>query len=51
MGERVTARDVREFYGAMAAGGAPHGMLFTTGNTQQRVDYHLQHSHGRADEK
>lgn len=29
--ERVTAREVREFYGAMTAGGAPHGILLTTG--------------------
>ncbi|MEZ0255739.1 MAG: restriction endonuclease [Chthoniobacter sp.] len=28
---RVTAREAREFYGAMAAGGAPHGILVTTG--------------------
>lgn len=28
---RVTGREVREFYGALAAGGAPHGILVTTG--------------------
>jgi restriction system protein len=28
---RVTAREVRDFYGAMAAGGAPHGILVTMG--------------------
>jgi restriction system protein len=29
--EHVTEREVREFYGAMAAGGVPRGMLVTTG--------------------
>ncbi|MEI9898279.1 MAG: restriction endonuclease [Chthoniobacter sp.] len=28
---RVSSREMREFYGAMAAGGAPHGILVTTG--------------------
>jgi restriction system protein len=28
---RVSSREIREFYGAMAAGGAPHGILVTTG--------------------
>lgn len=28
---RVTGREVRDFYSAMAAGGAPHGILVTTG--------------------
>jgi hypothetical protein len=28
---RVTAREVRDFYGAMAAGGAPHGIFVTMG--------------------
>jgi restriction system protein len=38
--ERVTAREVREFYGAMAAGGAPHGIVVTTGIfTPDAVDF------------
>lgn len=38
--ERVTAREAREFYGAMAAGGAPHGVLVTTGIfTPDAVDF------------
>lgn len=37
---RVTAREAREFYGAMAAGGAPHGILVTTGIfTPDAVDF------------
>jgi len=28
---RVTAREARDFYGAMASGGAPHGILVTMG--------------------
>ncbi|MEP6669460.1 MAG: restriction endonuclease [Chthoniobacter sp.] len=28
---RVSSREMRDFYGAMAAGGAPHGILVTTG--------------------
>ena len=37
---RVTAREVREFYGAMAAGGAPHGIVVTTGIfTPDAVDF------------
>ena len=28
---RLSSREMREFYGAMAAGGAPHGILVTTG--------------------
>jgi len=29
---RVSSREMREFYGTMAAGGAPHGILVTTGS-------------------
>lgn len=37
---RVTAREVREFYGAMAAGGAPQGLLVTTGTfTPDALDF------------
>lgn len=37
---RLTAREVREFYGAMAAGGAPHGIVVTTGIfTPDAVDF------------
>jgi restriction system protein len=37
---RVTAREAREVYGAMAAGGAPHGILVTTGIfTPDAVDF------------
>lgn len=37
---RVTAREARDFYGTMAAGGAPHGILVTTGIfTPDAVDF------------
>jgi hypothetical protein len=37
---RVTAREARDFYGAMAAGGAPHGILVTTGIfTPDAIDF------------